>query len=226
MHVDLAAVLFFLICWLGYPPFVRWVAARRNLMGGSMINMRVAWIEAMLDREMRVADASLIGHVMSSVSFFASITVVVIAGLLGLIGNFERSAQLTGDELSWFVNRPMIEMKLVLVLVVMIYAFQAFAWSIRQLAYSLVLIGAAPPKPVDPALKRRYAQDVATVITSGAEGYDNGIRAYHFALAAVGWIIGPFVLAGVTLTVVVLLWRRQTSSRTARALQDVIATRS
>jgi uncharacterized membrane protein len=162
---------------------------------------------------------------MSSVSFFASITVVVIAGLLGLIGNFERAAQAASNELSWFLGRPAIEIKLALVLIVMIYAFQAFAWSIRQLAYSLVLIGAAPPRPVDPMVKGRYAEAVATVITQGAEGYDNGIRAYHFALAAVGWIVGPTVLAALTVGVVVLLWRRQTASRTARALQDIIVAR-
>jgi uncharacterized membrane protein len=219
--LDALAVLIFVIAWLGYAPFVRSLARRKKATSGAMITLRQRWIGSMLDRDVRVADASLIGHVMSSVSFFASITVVVIAGLLGLIGNFERAAQSAETDLSWFSSRPPIEIKIVLVLIVMVYAFQAFAWAIRQLAYSLVLIGAAPPKPVEPSVRQQYSEDVAAVITQGAEGYDNGIRAYHFALAAVSWIVGPAVLIVSTCIVVLLLWRRQTGSRTARALQDM-----
>lgn len=219
--LDAIAVAIFISAWLGYAPFVRHLARRKKAVSGALISLRQKWIASMLDRDVRVADASLIGHVMSSVSFFASITVVLIAGLLGLVGNFERTANAVDTELSWFTSRSPIEIKIVLVLIVMVYAFQAFAWAIRQLAYSLVLIGAAPPKPVEQSVRQQYSEEVAAVITQGADGYDNGIRAYHFALAAVSWIMGPIVLIVTTCGVVLLLWRRQTGSRTARTLRDM-----
>ena len=220
--IDLIAAIYFLVTWLGYAPFLRWIATRRKLVGAAMVNMRLAWMLAMLDRDMRVSDASLIGHVMSSVSFFASTTVIIIAGLIGILGNMEARAQSVANEATWWLTRSPLEIKVALVLIVMIYAFQTFAWSIRQLAYSLVLIGAAPPKPVEPVVRSNYASNVAAVITQGAQAYDNGIRAYHFALGGVTCIAGPISLIDATTAVLVLLWTRQSKSRTALALQQIV----
>ncbi len=220
--IDLIAVLYFLTAWLGYAPLLRRIATRRKLVGAAMVDMRLAWMSAMLDRDMRVSDASLIGHVMSSVSFFASTTVIIIAGLIGILGNIEVHAQSAANEATWWLTRSLLEIKLALVLIVMAYAFQTFAWAIRQLAYSLVLIGAAPAKPVEPVVRSHYASNVAAVITQGAEAYDNGIRAYHFALGAVTWIAGPVALIVATTAVLALLWLRQTKSRTALALQEIV----
>ena len=187
-----------------------------------MVDMRIAWMSAMLDRDMRVSDASLIGHVMSSVSFFASTTVIIIAGLIGVLGNIEIRTQSAANEATWWLTRSPLEIKLALVLIVMVYAFQTFAWAVRQLSYSLVLIGAAPAKPVEPVVRSHYASNVAAVITQGAQAYDNGIRAYHFALGAVTWIVGPIALIVATRVVLALLWLRQTKSRTAAALQEIV----
>src|SRR5450759_2801 len=49
----------------------------------------------------------------------------------------------------------------------------------------------AAGKPVDPETRRVYGENVGAIITQRAEGYDNGISAYHSALGAITRIASP-----------------------------------
>lgn len=59
-----------------------------------------------------------------------------------------------------------------------------------------------------------------------AESYDNGMRAYYFALGAVTWVVSPVVFLLATIGVIWLLLHRQTRSRTALALKEIAVARS
>lgn len=57
------------------------------------------------------------------------------------------------------------------------------SWALRQLNYTLALIGAAQLKsPV--AQRDRIAQELSTLLSLAVHSFNAGIRGYHFALAA------------------------------------------
>jgi uncharacterized membrane protein len=67
---------------------------------------------------------------------------------------------------------------------------------------------------------------MATIITSVGDSYDNGIRSYYFALAAVTWVVSPVLMILATVGVVALMLHRLTHSRTAVALDDIARVRA
>ena len=57
-------------------------------------------------------------------------------------------------------------------------------------------------------------------VTAGRH-FTRGLQAFFFALAYLGWFIGPWVLIGSTAIVLVIAWRRQFSSDALTALSDL-----
>ena len=224
--LDLAALAWFLLAWLGYAPFVRWKGGRLRTVSAAMIGHRRAWMHSLLGREMKIADAAIIGHIMSTAAFFASTTVIVIGALLGTLINLERGVQAVAGPWYAIEARSPLEIKLALIFVVAVHAFLSFTWAIRQANFAAVMIGAAPSPPLEPALRERIATSMASIITSVAGSYDNGMRAYYFALGAVTWIASPVLFLAVTTGVVGLLLLRQTRSQTALALQEIATARA
>ena len=224
---DLAALGWFLVAWLGYRPLMRFAGRRRTTINDTMAGVRQSWMETMLQRENRMPDAALIGHVMRTASFFASTTVVVIAALLGTLGSIDR-VQSAVEELAPAAAgaRSAIELKVGLVLLIIVYGFMAFTWAIRQFNYAVALIGAAPPAPVEPALQKVLAADLAELLDLAVLAFNGGIRAYYFALATLTWIISPLLFMLATTGVAVLLLWRQMGSRTAGVLQRIAAGRT
>ena len=84
--LDGAALAWFLLAWLGYSPLIRAFRTAGSI-NARMDRMRRGWMHAMLGRDNRITDASLIGHTVNSAAFFASTTILALAALLGLLGN-------------------------------------------------------------------------------------------------------------------------------------------
>jgi uncharacterized membrane protein len=225
--LDFAALAYFVIAWLGYAPYIRWREKRGLGVGTAMVDHRRDWMDALLGREMKDVDTAIVGHIMSTASFFASTTVIVIAALLGVLINAGPSAQ--GTVGTWLAI-PMpnaFQIKIGLVVIIAYYAFQSFTWAIRQANFAAVMIGAAPPAAsLDVELRRRLAVSMGSIITGVATSYDSGVRAYYFALGGITWIVSPIWFILVTTGVVSLLLYRQTNSRTALALKEIAAARS
>ncbi len=225
--LDLGALAFFLVAWLGFAPYLSWRGRRAQLVSSAMIDHRRAWMDALLKREVRIADTAIVGHIMSTAAFFASTTVIVIGALLGVLVNMGRGAPTSS--VSWLAISPPtpLEIKVVLIIVVAVYAFQSFTWAIRQANFAAVMMGAAPPpSAIDTELLKRLATSMGSIITGVAESYDNGMRSYYFAFGAVTWVVSPVLFFLATTGVVALLLRRQTKSRTALALKEIAAARS
>jgi uncharacterized membrane protein len=225
--LDLGALAYFMIAWLGYAPFMRWRENRRFGVGAAMVDHRREWMDALLGRDERDADTAIVGHIMSTASFFASTTVIVIAGLLGVLLNLASNAQ--GAVETWLAI-PMpsaLQIKIGLIIVIAYYAFQSFTWSIRQANFAAVMMGAAPSaESLNIELRQRLAASMGSIITGVAASYDSGMRAYYFALGGITWIFSPILFILVTTGVVALLLYRQTNSRTALALNEIAAARS
>jgi uncharacterized membrane protein len=102
--LDLGALAFFLVAWLGFAPYLRWRGRRAQVVASAMIDHRRAWMEALLKREVRIADTAIVGHIMSTAAFFASTTVIVIGALLGVLVNMGRGA--STSSVSWLAISP------------------------------------------------------------------------------------------------------------------------
>jgi uncharacterized membrane protein len=83
-----------------------------------------------------------------------------------------------------------------------------------------MLIGAAPPPAADEAERERAAQRLAALNALAGDEFNSGIRAYYFGLAAVSWIIQPWMFMVVTTLIVAVLYRRDFASRTLAALRN------
>jgi uncharacterized membrane protein len=189
-----------------------------------MVDHRQAWMSAMLGRTIRDVDTMIVANIMSTAAFFASTAVVVVGALLGVLVSIESKYVANASVASSLsAARNPIELKLILMVIVALYAFMSFTWSIRQGNYLNVLIGASPPAPVEPELRRRIASNMGNMITQVAGSYDAGMRAYYFGLGAVSWLIGPGLFLATTAGLVVLLLSRQMRSVTALALSNIAA---
>ena len=79
---DIVALFWFLMCWGGYNWYASSGARARLSLVGASHTYRLNWAKQLLRRENRVADSSLVGNLMGSVSFYANTTIYVIAGLM------------------------------------------------------------------------------------------------------------------------------------------------
>ncbi len=214
---DLAAFVLFCALWLGYAPIVR-------LFGPGAINaglgpVRTLWMVAMVQRDNRIVDSQLIGHVMHSATFFASTSILAVGALLGVLTGLDR-LQPAVEALSMTpsIPRGLLELKLLLPVAVLTHGMFNLTWALRQMNYTLALLGAVPPPPVADA--EALARPIAAVLSNALTTFNTGIRNYYFALAALTWLGGPVPLAVTALVLMAVLVHRQHFSRVAREFNE------
>ena len=97
--------------------------------------------------------------------------------------------------------------------VVLGYAFFKFGWAYRLFNYAAILIGATPPADhPDAAARERAAARAARMNVAAGRHFARGQRAVFFALAYLGWFVGPLALAATTLFVLAVMIHRQFAS--------------
>lgn len=218
--LDQIAFVWFLLAWGLYNLAFDYLPRARFAINHHLKALRRCWVERMLGRDNRVMDSMMLGHAMHSVTFFASTSMIILAGLAGLLGGIDSVQRLVASlAFSEPASRELFELKVLLLAGIFVYAFLKFTWSIRQLNYALVLLGAMPPPPVPPALAVSWAVNTAEVLSRAIVSQNAGIRAYYFSLAAVAWMIGPTLFLIVTTCMVGVLVRRQLWSNTFRAIR-------
>src|SRR5215204_4931384 len=89
MPLDAIALAWFVAAWLGYNLSFDYLLRRPESLNRYMRTVRHFWMARMIERDNRIADAALLGHLIHNVSFFASTTLLVLAGLLGVIGTLD-----------------------------------------------------------------------------------------------------------------------------------------
>lgn len=220
--LDIIALAWFLLCWITYAL----VADRKRFISPSLMQAadvyREAWMRRMLERDNRLVDSTLIGNLMSSVSFFASTTIIIIGGLIAVLGATEQVIAVTA-ELPFTVktSREVWELKLLLLVTIFVYAFFKFTWSLRQFNYCCILIGAAPLDSGSKDALQDYARRAARLNSLAGDHLNRGVRAYYFGLAVLTWFINPWLFIGVTGWVIAVLYRREFASNILKALGEV-----
>jgi uncharacterized membrane protein len=222
---DWVALGVFLACWLTYGPLLTGVAGRIGALNADMQRVRAAWMRVMAVREVRLLDSQLLGHSINSASFFASANLLLIAAVAGVLFGGESALQnvaAVGIERS---PERLLEIKLGLVTLCLARGLLDFIWSIRQLNYTVALIGAAPEAedPQSPARREAFAEAATAVLNPALEAFNRGVRAYYFSLAAAAWLFGPLWLGLAAATAFVLLLWRQSRSPAARGVRRAVA---
>jgi uncharacterized membrane protein len=218
--MDLVAAGVFFACWAGYNLLIdgRW--RRSKSINVLMFSLRREWMKQLLLRENRIVDSTLVGHTINSAAFFASTTVLVLAGLLGVLGSADQIyAAASNISMLPDSGQRQFELKIALLIAIFIYAFFKFTWALRQYNYFCAVIGSAPDARPGCLDIDAYSECMEAVLSHAVGELNAGVRAYYFAFAALGWFVHPMVFMAGTAFMVVVLARRQLTSPTARALR-------
>lgn len=217
---DFFALLTFLASWVGYTWFARAKAKTTDCIARSLHQHRIHWMYEMVTREVRVSEAALLANLERNIAFFASTTLLVLAGVLALFAQVEK----LGDVISTipFATDPephTVQIKLGLLAFIFVISFFQFTWSMRQYGFVNVMIGAAPrDKLGENENLRSYALQIAVVQDQAAHAYNYGLRSYYFSLAAICWFVHPLALIIASIFVVYTLYMREFNSKAVRAI--------
>jgi uncharacterized membrane protein len=217
--LNLLALFCFLAAWLGYTIYADRHARGRSLMHAAGQHRR-AWMAAMLARDNRIVDSTVVQTLSRSVLFFAQTSIFIIAGLLAAFGAAERIASLLAEvPIASPGSLRELHLKLALLIAVFIYAFFKFTWSMRLFNYLAVLIAAAPATAGAPGATQVIARG-ARLGELAVDHFNRGIRGYYFGLAVLPWFADPVLFMLATLWVVAVLWRREFRSNTLAAMGE------
>jgi uncharacterized membrane protein len=221
-NVDLIALVWFLVAWIGYSYVVEMTPRGKRGLNGLMHRYRAQWMERMLARDTRMMDGQVIAALQNGTAFFASTSLIALGGAVTLVHSTEDMLTIVAalpfgaavTHLEW-------EVKVVGLIIIFIYAFFKFAWSYRLYNYVAIMVGAAPPASErDSAEAKAFAISTAAVITEAGRHFNRGQRAFFFALGYLGWFVGPLPLIATTAAILVVTWRRQFASESRQAVRD------
>jgi len=207
------AAIWFVICWVGYTRYAQAKGRTTPCLASVLHLYREDWMRRMLLRDNRIADANVIGNLERNASFFASSTLIILAGILTVLGASDKAVSLLADlPFVQPASREMSEVKLLCLGVVFVYAFFTFSWCMRQYNFAAVLVGSAPmigERHVTEQERKAFAERTARVISMAAHQFNQGLRAYYFGMATLAWFISPWFFMLVTTGVVLVLYRRE-----------------
>lgn len=219
--IDLLALAFFAASWLGYH-----YAVEIGPHAGKSLNMRMnlrraRWIRESLGRDNRIVDTQVMNGLQNGTAFFASTSMIAIGGTLASLQSAERVVAIFADlPLNAAPTRAVWEIKVIGLAMIFGYAFFKFAWSYRLFNYCVILIGALPPaRGHDAEEARKAVHETVEMNVAAGRHFNRGQRAFFFALAYMGWFLGPVSFIAFTLAVLIAMYRRQFASDASRVFR-------
>ena len=210
--IDWAALLLFFAGWAGYARFARQRADSRRSVLGATNAVRREWMLQTTYREVRVIDGVVLQNLSTSPSFFASTTILIIGGLLAVLGSGNVNELVRDLPFAARTTVLIFDLKLILLLGIFVYVFFRFTWSMRQYTFGALLVAAAPEAErfLSEGLSREdFADKAGRIVGLAAETFNDGLRGYYFAFAAIGWFFSPIVFLVATVGVVYILYQRE-----------------
>ncbi len=218
--LDIISLLFFVLSWAGYTRFARIKAKSTNCIARSLHKHRIHWMTELMHREIRVGEAALLANLERNIAFFASTTLLVLAGVLTLFAQVDYLvAIISSFSYAHVSNDFMVQIKLCILGLIFVIAFFQFTWSMRQYGFVNVMVGAAPFS-LDKSNKNllAYANQMAIVQDQAAHSYNYGLRSYYFSLAVLSWFFHPVLFILSSVIVVYTLYTREFKSKAVRAI--------
>jgi uncharacterized membrane protein len=175
-------------------------------------------------RDPRILDGVITQSLSHSPSFFASATLIVIGGVLALLGAMDQAAELVREmPFAVATSRAALEIKVVVLAGIFTFAFFRFTWSMRQYSFVALMLGAMPaPGEFESGTvdRQAYVDRAAALVGAAAETFNDGVRAYYFAFAALAWFFSPLGFAVASALVVAVLYGREFHSGVLRLLRE------
>jgi uncharacterized membrane protein len=214
--LDLAMLALLLLTWLLSGWFSEHPPGMRPSVSWLMEEYRRDWMKIFVTRQPRIFDATLIDSLRQGTAFFASACMIAIGGGVAVIGN-AAAVQRLADELPIGGTGPDVAAKMLPVILFLANALLKFIWAHRLFGYCSILMAAVPNDPGDPLAFHRAGQAAEINITA-AKSFNRGLRSIYFALAALGWLLGPWgLLAGTALATGILI-RREFASHSRQVI--------
>lgn len=208
---DYVALGFFILAWFGYYAAVEFTSAGQRSLNKVMNGYRFRWMEQLVVRENRIVDTTIMASLMNGTAFFASTSLIAIGGVLALFRSTETVLPIFSDlPFGEPPTRLALEIKVIGLAVIFVYAFFKFAWSYRLFNYMAIIVGAVPvlnESNREEALA--VARQAAAMNVVAGKHFNRGQRAFFFSLAYLGWFISAYLFIATTAGVLFVMWRRQ-----------------
>jgi uncharacterized membrane protein len=222
---DWVALGFFVVVWIGYALFAKhWSDGKHSIL--AMTNRyRHLWMLQTTARDPRMLDGIITQTLSATPAFFCSTSILILGGLFALLGTTDKAAELV-REIPFAEQTPILvfEFKILVLVVIFVYSFFRFSWSMRQYTFVALLIGAMPPPDTfeheGAPNRQQYADRAAAMTGLAAETFNGGLRAYYFSFAALGWFFSPAMFVFATLLVAGVLYTREFKSEVLSLLQE------
>ena len=219
--LDAAALALFAAAWAGYQWYSDHSETARPRLGREMDRYTREWLVQMAGRDNRMVDINVMRNLTRSSQFFASTTMLILGALVALMGYAEKAVSviaelpftLQGSERVW-------EFKILILLMIFVYAFFKFSWSIRHFGFCSILVGATNKPTPNPELYAVHTDRIAEIVSFANRNFNQGLRAYYFGVAAMSWFLHPALMIAMTLGVIYVLYQREFRSRTLDLLMD------
>ncbi len=221
---DWLALTSFFGLWVGYASFAQVRGMRDRTLLATTNQLRMLWMKQAIARDPRMLDGIITQNLSHTPSFFSSTTIIIIGGLFAVMGTTDKAAELV-REIPFAHPTPMLvfEFKLLVLIGIFVYAFFRFTWSMRQYTFVALVIGSLPPaKEFEAGLHDRdkYAHRAGVLVGTAAETFNDGLRAYYFSFALLGWFFSPLALVLAASLVVLILYGREFRSEVVQVLRD------
>lgn len=220
---DLLALLVFVGGWFGYATYADIKAIGHRPITVVMNDYRLRWFERMLERDNRMPDVNIAVALERSCMMFASTTILLLAGSLAMLGQVDAVYDLIATlKYTRAPTQGLLELQIITLTFVFVYAFFKFIWAIRLFNNMLILLGAAPQaSDCDDVVRREYPGHMARFCSRAFYNMNKGVRAFAFGLALLPWLLHPALLAISTAVVIAVSYRRDFRSVSLRVLEDM-----
>ena len=216
--MTLLSTLFPLICWFAYNNGVPFFEKRRPSLSVIMSMQRRRWVANAVKRDTPV-DAILSGNLMGSVSFLASTSSILALAVFTAFGNLTAltdTLNTAGLRVSYSAQD--VQIHLFTLLAIFVLSFFSFTLALRQFNHFCILLGAIDHSEHTTADE---ITAIAQLNTLAAKNFNNGIRAYYFAVPMVFWFISEWAAIGVSLVTVAFLIHREFFSSAHRVAASI-----
>lgn len=215
--MTLFATLFPLICWFGYNFGVPLLERSRPSLSVIMSMQRRRWVANAVTRESPL-DAILSANLMGSISFLASTSVLLVLAIFTAFGNLTAlmdTLATVGLKLAY--SSADVQIHLFSMLAIFVMSFFSFTLALRQFNHFCILLG---------AMAHSHTSDdevdaIAQLNTLAARNFNNGIRAYYFAVPSVFWFISEWAAIAVSVITVMFMIHREFFSSAHRVAASV-----
>jgi len=223
-NLDYIAIFIFMGSWLLFAWIADYSPVRKHSISWLMARERRRWMLVMMERQLRIVDASIIHGLQQGSAYFASFSVLSIGGCFALLGATDDVLHLLSKlPIDIETSRDLWEIKILGLAGIFAYSFFKFAWSYRLFMYCSILIGGVAPieEQTTAELKdtaRLQANKAAEINIIASKHFNSGQKGVFFSMGYLGWVVSPqLLIAGSLLTLIVLL-RRQFFSNSKKVI--------